>query len=93
MDSARVLDRERRIVAVARVVPTGTVSADAALVTFESARQATLEMLRGVDGLRTDAVVAPHFALGPLDFAQWIAFLGLHERRHAAQLRELQRAT
>lgn len=92
MDASRVLDRERRIVAVARVVPTGTLDADAAWRAFDAARAELEALVRSVDGLRTDAVQAPHFALGTLDFAQWVAFLGLHERRHAAQLRELARA-
>lgn len=89
LDAELLLDRERRIVAIARVVPTGTVDAEAAWSQFDEARRATVEMLKSVDGLRTDAVHAPHFALGELEFAQWIAFLGLHERRHAAQIREI----
>lgn len=93
MDASRVLDRERRIVAVARVVPTGGLDADAAWRALEAARAVVEDLVRSVDGFRTDAVQAPHFALGTLDFAQWVAFLGLHERRHAAQLRELARAT
>lgn len=88
-DAAKVLDRERRITAIARVVPTGGLDAEQAWRTLSGERLAVVELVRSVDGLDTSAVKAPHFALGDLDFAQWVVFLGLHERRHAAQLREL----
>ena len=35
----------------------------------------------------TAAGGAPHPVLGALTFQQWIAFLGYHEARHAAQIR------
>jgi hypothetical protein len=34
-------------------------------------------------------VVVPHPALGDQNLYQWIAFVGAHESRHAAQIREI----
>ena len=38
--------------------------------------------------LATDlsAVVYPHPAFGPLNFYQWLAFIGIHEERHLGQI-------
>jgi hypothetical protein len=40
---------------------------------------------------RVDGTLAhfPHPAWGPLDLYQWLAFLGLHEQRHLAQIESL----
>lgn len=44
---------------------------------------------------RVDGSLArfPHPAWGPLNLYQWIAFVGLHERRHLAQIEALKAAT
>jgi DinB superfamily len=40
---------------------------------------------------RVDGTLArfPHPAWGPLDLYQWLAFVGMHERRHLAQIKAL----
>ncbi|KHL95509.1 hypothetical protein QW71_12445 [Paenibacillus sp. IHB B 3415] len=30
----------------------------------------------------------PHPVFGPMDVAQWVDFIGIHEERHLAQLKE-----
>jgi hypothetical protein len=40
------------------------------------------------DGLALSAMTHPHPLLGPLSRYAWIALVGAHEARHAAQLRE-----
>ena len=87
IDGALLLDRERRVAAGPQVQPKGTLTADAAWQTLTDQRRELLELLARVDGKRTDAVQAPHPVLGALTFQQWIAFLGYHEARHAAQVR------
>lgn len=87
IDGALLLDRERRVAAGPQVQPKGTLTADAAWQTLADQRRELLELLTRVDGKRTDAVQAPHPVLGALTFQQWIAFLGYHEARHAAQVR------
>ena len=50
-------------------------------------------ILRGAvdraDGLAIGEVTAPHPFLGSLNLYQWLIFLGAHEARHAAQIREI----
>ena len=41
-----------------------------------------------VEGLPLGGIIRPHPALGPLNFYQWVEFVGWHEARHTAQIRE-----
>lgn len=92
IDGALLLDRERRVAAGPQVQPKGAVDADAAWQALAEQRRELLELLARVDGKCTDAVQAPHPVLGALTFQQWIAFLGYHEARHAAQIRAVMHA-
>jgi len=56
---------------------------------LESATESLHKMVVSGDGLALDAVSHPHPALGPMSIYQWIAFVGAHEARHAAQIREI----
>lgn len=87
IDGALLLDRERRVAAGPQVQPSGTVDANGAWQALERHRSTLLDLLHGIDGKRTDMVRAPHPVLGTLTLQQWIAFLGFHEARHAAQIR------
>lgn len=51
-------------------------------------RQALERAAAPGDGRALGRVRHPHPALGPLDLYQWILFVGQHEARHAAQMRE-----
>lgn len=87
IDGARLLDRERRVQAGPMVQPKAALTAAAAFAELERTRADVVALVQSVDGQRTDAVQAPHPVLGTLTFHQWIAFLGFHEARHAAQIR------
>jgi hypothetical protein len=91
-DIARYLDRERRLVAGAASQPTGHVAAEEAWAAIEEVRGSTRALVVETDEIAVDAVVLPHPVFGPLDFYQWIVFLGGHEGRHALQVREIGRA-
>ena len=89
IDMDRVLDRTRRITAAEAALPPGRLDADAAWEALERARDALCNSLRDADGLALGDVVHPHPVLGPINLYQWIAFVGGHEARHAAQVMEL----
>jgi len=89
IDMARVLDRTRRITASEAALPSGKLDADAAWAALERARDALCNSVRASDGLALADVVHPHPVLGPINLYQWIAFVGGHEARHAAQVMEL----
>jgi len=86
IDAELVLDRERTVMARAAVQPRSGSSAEVAWNVLQESRQALRGVVLAADGLRTDAIRAPHPFLGELTFHQWIAFVGLHESRHAAQI-------
>ena len=90
IDLARVLDRrpESRIQAPDPIQPTGLV-AEAAWESLEQSSTALREALASGDGLALGTLMAPHPLFGPLSIYQWAAFVGAHQARHAAQLREL----
>jgi hypothetical protein len=89
LDMDRVLDRSRKIVAAEAAQPSGKLGMDAAWERLENARKKLCESVRSADGLALCDVVHPHPVLGPINLYQWIAFVGGHEARHAAQIIEL----
>lgn len=86
LDPTAILDRERTVAAREAIRPTGLGEAEA-WAALERATVVVRELVVAADGLDTDAVRAPHPAFGELRFVQWIAFVGWHEARHAAQIR------
>lgn len=89
IDMDRVLDRSRRLTAAEASLPSGKLDADAAWSALERARTALRDSVRAADGVALGEIVQPHPVLGPINLYQWIAFVGGHEARHAAQVMEL----
>lgn len=89
IDVGRVLDRAERVSAPENVQPRGmgTDEAWAALVRADAALRSTA--IEG-DGLALGSVALPHSVLGSMTIYQWFAFVGAHEARHAAQIREIE---
>lgn len=87
IDAARLLDREQKVTAPATVAPKNGLSCALAQQTLADARRSLADTLRAADGIDVTAIHAPHPLLGKLGLYSWIAFVGLHERRHAAQVR------
>ena len=56
---------------------------------LERARAALRQAVLAADGRALSEVSAPHARLGTLNLYQWLIFLGTHEGRHAAQIREI----
>ena len=89
LDADLLVDRSRRLVAPDAVQPRGNLPFAAAWAALlEADRKLDDAMLSG-NGLPLDTIAHPHPALGPIDVYQWIAFIGLHELRHADQIREI----
>jgi hypothetical protein len=72
-----------------RTQPQGELSAESARRALIETRGILLHQLHAADGLALSSVVHPHPLLGPLDVYEWVYFVGGHELRHAAQVREL----
>jgi hypothetical protein len=93
VDVAGLLDRTQSIAASDAVKPRGEQAADASLASLIEQRRALRTMVLTADGLALGDVMIPHGRLGPLNVYQWLVFLGAHEARHTAQIREAGTAT
>lgn len=89
LDMSRLLDRSQPLTASDSSQPRAGLSASAAWATLTEQRRALRETVLASDGLALGAVSIPHPRLGPLDVYQWLVFLGGHEARHTAQIREV----
>jgi hypothetical protein len=87
---ALVLDRSHRIEAPERILPTTGLTAEAAWQVLVDRREALENLVGEFDGFALGDVVPPypHPIFGPFNGWQWIVFLGAHEGRHSAQIRE-----
>ena len=88
LDVARVADRTTRVKAPDTALPTG-LDAAAAWSSLENATESLHRMIASGDGLELDSVSHPHPTLGLMSVYKWVAFIGAHEARHAAQIREI----
>lgn len=87
LDMPFFLDRSRK---VKGRQPPGEVRAAEAWTALQVSRTELLSVLEQARGRRLEDYKRPHPARGePLDGYEWIAFLALHERRHAAQIEEI----
>ena len=85
----RLLDRTNKLNAPEAIRPKGEVDLDAAWAALDRSRAALRAFVADIDGLALRDVTHPHPIFGPLDVYSWIAFVGSHEARHAAQIREI----
>lgn len=84
----QLLDRSRKLTAPDAVHPTGMTSA-AALDALHSTEQTIQGILADADGIAGRDVTHTHAVFGQFNLYQWFAFVGAHQRRHAAQIREI----
>lgn len=83
-----VLNRNHQVTASEAVRPHGGLDEAAAWAALEEARRELKATVLAFEGLPLGGIIRPHPALGPLNFYQWIEFVGWHEARHTAQIRE-----
>jgi hypothetical protein len=87
LQTKRVEVRDTRIVTGESGQPRDT-NVDTVWTDFDVVRSELREVIAAGDGLALSEVSAPHPALGPMTGYAWIAFIGSHAARHAAQIRE-----
>lgn len=84
-----LIDRTTKIAAPKRVQPTGTIDAAAGARALVQAHAAMISSLQNANGVCLGNLMQTHPVLGPLNLYHWVVALGLHDRRHAAQIREI----
>jgi len=89
LDGRHVTDRSRKLTAPEIVAPAGGFTREGALDALAKSRVEFKRAVADADGLALGTVKHTHVVLGEIDLYQWILFVGLHERRHLAQLEEI----
>jgi hypothetical protein len=84
-----VMERQQRVPAPDVLEPRSGMSIAQAWAALDRSRQALREAALSGDGLALGTLSSPHPFAGPFNLYQWIAFVGAHEVRHAAQIREI----
>ena len=87
IDLAPVLDRSRKIVSPDTGDPQ-KLPQPASWDEYEQAREQFKQAALAGDGLALSELTHPHPVFGSQTFYAWIAFVGAHATRHAAQIRE-----
>ena len=86
---ALVRERQQRVMAPDGIAPRRDVKIDDAWAELGRSREALRAAALTGDGLALATLSYPHPLAGVLNLYQWIAFVGAHEARHAAQIREI----
>ena len=89
IDHSRMANSDRRVAAPSIVQPRTDLALADSLAGLEASRAMLRNSLREADGLALGNFTFPNLAYGMIDLYQWLVFLGLHESRHAGQIREL----
>jgi hypothetical protein len=84
-----IIDRSKPRTAPEEVRPPGDIDAATAWDVLENARETLRSAFLSGDGLALSKVVQPHIVLGPINLYQWMLFVGSHEERHTAQIKEI----
>jgi hypothetical protein len=79
----------RRLVSPPQLLPEPTVRASDVRAALERTRAELLALVARANGLAVGSLSAPHPVLGPIDFYQWVLFIGQHEARHTVQIRQI----
>lgn len=66
--------------------PTGNVKAADSLRVLRDTQTELLNLRPQLQSVDPTLVRFPHWIFGPLDLAQWLAFIGVHEERHLGQI-------
>jgi uncharacterized damage-inducible protein DinB len=92
LDVARLVDRTNKIMSGETSLPKGGVASVDSWAQLQERRKELKAKLQEVDGYALGGVQFSHPRLGSMTLYQWVAFLGAHELRHAAQIDEVHAA-
>ena len=69
--------------------PTGNFSVADSFKALQDVQTEILNLHPRLASVDPTIVRFPHWIFGPLDLAQWLAFVGIHEERHLVQIQEI----
>ncbi len=89
LDDKRIEEADRPLPAPAMVTATDGADLATRREKLAYSRSGLHKFAAEADGWAISQVRFPHPALGSIDLYQWVLFIGLHERRHIAQIRRI----
>ena len=89
LDEHAARARGEKYVAPEEIRPRGGVALPDSLARLRESRAALAALRPRIERADFAAATYPHPAFGPLNLYQWLAFIGLHEQRHLAQIERL----
>jgi hypothetical protein len=89
IDMAPLLERRRKVMAGTNAHPPPGIDAESAWAELVAKREVLRAVIHDAEGFAFEEIGAKNPVLGPLNGYQWLIFLGYHEGRHAAQVREI----
>lgn len=93
LDAFRLVQVVRPVLAPPFVQPDPQADGRAALVGLGRSRADLVEVITQADGWAVGSLGFPHPIIGPLDFYQWVLFVGQHEVRHTCLIQQALTAT
>jgi uncharacterized damage-inducible protein DinB len=89
LDIAQYVDRTTKIKASEAAQPKSGKSLEELWRALDAARETTRGAMAAGDGMSLGDVTMAHPVFGPMHLYRWFAWVGSHEARHAAQIREI----
>lgn len=83
------LIQDRKLQAPERVRPTGTLSIAESLAKLDENRRALSDLRLQLEAVDVSGATFPHPFFGELNAYEWLVVVGLHERRHLAQIERI----
>jgi len=78
--------RDTKFTAPEAVTPSGKASLAVSLENLRRSREELCSLRPRIEASDLSNVTYPHPSFGPLNFYQWLAFIGIHEERHLRQM-------
>lgn len=78
--------RKEKYTAPESVSPSGKGNLADSLAQLRRSREELHSLRPRIEAIDLSAVSYPHPAFGPLNFYQWLVFIGIHEERHLRQI-------
>lgn len=69
--------------------PMGNITVADSLIVLLRVQTELLNLRPRLEAIDPTLVRFPHWIFGPLDLAQWLAFVGVHEERHLGQINDI----
>lgn len=84
------VNRSRKLIAPSFAEPSGEfLTLEEIKKKLEKSREVFIKVVNSADPALLEQRAYPHPAFGELNLKQWIPFVGLHEKRHLAQIEQL----